>query len=341
MIYPAKYNGINFSYDFTRKSNRLNFDLQRQKNILPSESLFYLSFFVDFDISNILIVNDVTKNTTHNINPSRTIQIGDQFVVYFLIPNNVLSIGSDVYFSVSSTDDDDTVNVIYSELYKIQSNDYLDANSIHKVTAYNNDNRHGYFNFQTPAFGYFTIDGYWSDIFINNKVEYSYSYGRKMILSSENQIIKRLTFLDLTMYNQNLLKWLCNCENLFIDGKQYNLISDFTELAKDENSEICSLRADFVEVNQSFFAQPAMQVPTDVFPNQFFVTNGAPFVPYATLLNNISMNIDDNLELIYTTPDGYSGLQANSIDGNLMIAVPDGYEGLNLNIEGGNLMANN
>jgi hypothetical protein len=53
------------------------------------------------------------------------------------------------------------------------------------------------------------------------------------------------------------------------------------------------------------------------------------------------MNIDDNLGLIYTTPDGYSGLQANSIDGDLMIAVPDGYEGLNLNIERGNLIANN
>jgi hypothetical protein len=92
-----------------------------------------------------------------------------------------------------------------------------------------------------------------------------------MILSSENQIIKRLTFLDLTMYNQNILKWLCNCENLFIDGVQYNLISDFMELAKDENSEICSLRADFIEANQSFFAKPATQLPTDVFPNQFFI----------------------------------------------------------------------
>jgi hypothetical protein len=317
----------------------LNFDLQRQKNILPSESLFYLSFLVDFDISNILTVNDITKNTTHDINPDSTIQIGDQFLLYFKIPANALNIGSDVYFSVSSEADDGSITAIYSELYTIQSNDFLNANAIHKLTAYNNDNRHGYLTNQT--FGYFRIEGYWSDIFINNKVEYSYSYGRKMILSSENQIIKRLTFLDLTMYNQNLLKWLCNCENLFIDGVRYNLISDFTELARDENSEICSLRADFVEVNQSFFAQPSMQVPTDVFPNQFFVTNGAPFVPYATLLNNISMNIDDNLELIYTTPDGYSGLQVNSIDGDLMIAVPDGYEGLNLNIERGNLMANN
>jgi hypothetical protein len=341
MIYPAKYNGINFSYDFTRKSNRLNFDLQRQKNILPSQTIAYLFFLVDTDNSNILTVHDITKKINNIVNPESIIELEEKYVVYYSIPSNLLNVGSDVYFSMESTNENDITTIIFSELYTIQSSDYLAANAIHKLTAYNNDYRHGYLNVQTPAFGYFTIDGYWTDIFVNNKVEYSYSYGRKMILSSENQIIKRLTFLDLTMYNQNLLKWLCNCENLFIDGVQYNLISDFTELAKDENSEICSLRADFVEVNQSFFAQPAMQVPTDVFPNQFFVTNGAPYIPYATLLNNISMNIDDNLELIYTTPDGYSGLQANSIDGDLMIAVPDGYEGLNLNIERGNLMANN
>jgi hypothetical protein len=340
MIYPAKYNGINFSYDFTRKSNRLNFDLQRQKKLLPNQNLEYLFFLVDTDNSNILITHDITKKINKLINYESIIQLEDQFVVYFSIPANVLNVGSDVYFSMESTDEDNITTTIYSELYTIKSSDYLSANSIHKITAYNNDNRHGYLNSQTPAFGYFTVDGYWTDIFVNNKVEYNYSYGRKMILSSENQIIKRLTFLDLTMYNQNLLKWLCNCENLFIDGVQYNLISDFTELAKDENSEICSLRADFVEVNQSFFAQPAMQLPTDVFPNQFFINNGAPFVPYVSLLNNISMNIDDNFGLIYTTPDNYNGLQANLTDGDLIMSAPNGYEGLNLNIEGGNLIAN-
>jgi hypothetical protein len=337
MIYPAKYNGINFSYDFTRQSNHLNFDLQRVKNVLPNQSLFYLSFLVDFDFSNILTVHDVTKNTIRNLNPESTIQLGDQYVVYFLIPGSVLNIGSDVYLSASSTDDEDTITSIYSELYTIKSSDYLAANAIHKVTAYNNDNRHGYLTNQ--AFGFFKIEGYWSDIFVNNKVEYAYSYGRKMILSSENQIIKRLTFLDLTMYNQNLLKWLCNCENLFIDGIQYNLISDFTELGKDDNSEICSLRADFVEVNQSFFAQPSTQLPTDVFPNQFFMSNNTPFVPYVSLLSNVSMSINDNLELIYSTPDGYSGLQANSTAGNLIMTAPNGYENMQMNINNGNLTA--
>jgi hypothetical protein len=271
MIYPAKYNGIDFSYDFTRKSTRLNFDLQRQKNVLPNQDLAYLFFWDDSNTGNTLTVHDVTINKTYNEIPVSVTLIGSQYLVIFMIHATNLNANSDVYFSVSSKNSDSTISTIYSELYTIRGGDYLEAYSIHKVTAYNNDNRHGYLNSQTPAFGYFTIDGYWTDIFVNNKVEYAYSYGRKMILSSENQIIKRLTFFDLTMYNQNLLKWLCNCENLFIDGVQYDLISDFTELAKDDYNEICSLRADFVEANQSFFAQPATQLPTDVFPNQFFV----------------------------------------------------------------------
>jgi hypothetical protein len=302
--------------------------------------LSYLFFFADYNISNVLTVNDVTKKTYYNVNPYKTTQVGEQFVVYFSIPSNALNVGSDVYFSVTSIDDDDTVNTIYSELYTIIAWNKLSQYSISWIRGSNNDNRHGYMDGNTPAFGFFKVEGYFTDVFINNKVEYAYSYGRKMILSSENQIIKRLTFLDLTMYNQNLLKWLCNCENLFINGGRYNLISDFTELAKDDNSEICSLRADFVEVNQSFFAQPSTQPPTDVFPNQFFVTNGAPYVPYMSLLNNVSMNIDDNFDLIYTTPDNYNGLQANSTDGDLIMTTPNGYEGLNLNIEGGNLIAN-
>jgi hypothetical protein len=340
MIYPAKYNGINFSYDFTRKSNRLSFDLQRQKNVLPSQDLEYLFFEDDSNTGNTLTVHDVTLNKTYNEPPLSVTPVGSRYLVVYMIHAANLNVNSDVYFSVSSTNSDSTISTIYSELYTIRDGDYFEAYSIHKVTAYNNDNRHGYLNSQTPAFGYFIIDGYWTDIFANNKVEYEYSYKRKMLLSSENQIIKQLTFLDLTMYNQNILKWLCNCENLFIDGVQYNLISDFTELAKDDYNETCSLKADFVEANQSFFAQPSTRPPMDVFPNQFFVTNEAPFVPFNSLLDNVSMSIDENNGLIYTTPDNYNGMQANSTDGDLIMTAPNGYEGMNLNIEEGNLIVN-
>ena len=93
----------------------------------------------------------------------------------------------------------------------------------------------------------------------------------KKILSSENNIAKRLTFVNLSMYQQNLLKWLCNCENLLIDGVQYELISDFTELLSDENSEVKDLRADFIPTNQSFFGNGSGIAPQNVFPTEFFM----------------------------------------------------------------------
>jgi hypothetical protein len=191
MIYPAKYNGIDFSYDFTRKSYRLNFDPQRSKNVLPAQDIAYLFFWDDSNTGNELTVHDVTHNQTHNETPISITPVGSRYLVIYMIHATNLGANSDIYFSISSTNNDSTISTIYSELYTIKSVDYLASYSIHKVTAYNNDNRHGYLNNQTQAFGYFTIDGYWTDIFVNNKVEYSYSYGRKMILSSENQIIKR------------------------------------------------------------------------------------------------------------------------------------------------------
>ena len=93
-------------------------------------------------------------------------------------------------------------------------------------------------------------------------------------MSSENNIAKRITFVNLSMYQQNLLKWLCNCENLFIDGVKYELISDFTELLADENSEIKDLRADFVEAEQSFFATGSSLAPKKQAEN--FFLNNAP-----------------------------------------------------------------
>jgi hypothetical protein len=157
---------------------------------------------------------------------------------------------------------------IYSEIYEIKSTTFLLQNEVCKIISSNNDNRHGYLTKQ--AFGYFKFSKLKSDIFLNKKTEYEYSYSRKKILSSENQLGKRFTFLDLTAYNANLLKWLCNCEKLIIDGTEYELISDFTELESDPNSEILNLQADFVEVNQSFFGSSTADVPANIFTNQFF-----------------------------------------------------------------------
>ena len=259
MIYPSKYNGINFSGDFNRSSERYNFGAQRVKNWLPiDKEIKYLSFFVDVVVEPTNVKLYAVGTSFLEINPDSLLVANGGFIYFFKIAANLLTEG-DFHFKLYIDG-----AVIYSEIYNCQ----LTNSEVCQIIASNADNRHGYLTNQ--AFGFFKFSKFKSDIFLNKKTEYNYSYSRKKILSSENQIGKRFTFLDLTAYNANLLKWLCNCENLSIDGTSYQLISDFTELESDPNSEIISLQADFVEVNQSFFAIGTDNIPTNIFTNQFF-----------------------------------------------------------------------
>ncbi len=261
MIQPAKYNGINFSYDINRESEMFDFDRQRLKNILPAGvEIKYLSFFASgylTEPSPILSV-DGTALDFHSVEA-----IGDNFIFYFVIPSTLLVENSSVQFYVEVG-----TEKIYSEIYKVRSVEWMLQNEIMSLTAYNNDSRFGYLTNQ--AFGFFNYSKVGSDFFATEKKEYEYSYSRKLVLSAENQICKRFSFHNLTMYNQNLLKWLCNCQNLYIDGIAYQLISDFSESLNDKSSEILDLTADFVEVNQSFFSAGNTKPATDIFNKEFF-----------------------------------------------------------------------
>jgi len=266
MIEPAKYNGINFSYDINRESEFFDFDRQRVKNILPfGAEIKCLSFFISG-----YLVEPVPTLTIENIGASSenvafdsVETIGADFIFYFLIANDKLIENSNVRFILNCGGEK-----LYSEIYQCRSIYWMTRNGVISITAYNNDNRFGYLANQ--SFGFFNYSQIGSDFFLTKKKEYEYSYSRKLILSAENQIGKRFRFHNLTMYNQNLLKWLCNCQNLFIDGVKYQLISDFSESMNDEHTELKDLQADFVEVNQSFFGKGNIKPATDVFTKEFF-----------------------------------------------------------------------
>lgn len=271
MIQPAKYNGINFSYDFNRESQRYNFDAQRLKNTIQRNTeIKYLSFLSDSRdpfISAILTAKSEGSDVV--IGSYSDLEITGGILIFFKIPANTLNLSEDTYFKLDVTTGGSGTDTIYSEYFIVKDLASSLNNEICQIIASNNDDRHGFLTNQ--AFGFFKFSKLKSDIFLTKKVEYEYSYSRKKILSAENQIAKRFTFHDLTMYQANLLKWLCNCEKLYIDGVQYQLISDFTELESDDNSEILSLKADFVEVTQSFFGSPSTKVPKNIFINNFFM----------------------------------------------------------------------
>lgn len=272
-IFPAKYNGINFSYDINRESEKYDFDAQRLKNTIKRDGeIKYLSFLsnqTDPLISATLTAKSDGVDVV--IYSDSEVEVTDGLLIFFKILTNTLNLSNNTYFQLDVVTEGGGTDTIYSECFIVKNFIGPTDNEICHITAFNNDARHGYLTYAYPAFGFFKFSKLNSDIFINKKTEYEYSYGRKKILSSENNIAKRITFVNLSMYQQNLLKWLCNCENLFIDGVKYELISDFTELLADENSEIKDLRADFVEAEQSFFATGSQTAPTNVFTGEFFM----------------------------------------------------------------------
>jgi len=261
MIQPAKYNGINFSDNISRESEFFDYSKQRVRNILPAGiEIKYLSFeFSGYGTQ----PTPILKANETSISHDSVAAVGANFIFYFKIGSTILVENTDVKFTVETT-----TEKIYSEIYKVRSEKWMLQNEIISFAAYNNDSRFGYLTNQ--AFGFFSYSQVGADFFLTEKKEYDYSYSRKLVLSAENQICKRLTFNNLTMYQQNLLKWLCNCQNLLINGVSYQLISEISELSNDENSEIKSLRADFVEVNQSFFSSGNTKPALDVFNNEFF-----------------------------------------------------------------------
>ena len=268
MIQSAFWNGIDFSGNFNRENSLFNFETQRVKNIIPRGEFGKLCFLTDDDEFARVEITDLTNGGVNTVLGTYIITYNLRYVFFFdFVPTNFI-IDTDVFFTFYAGE---SSAPIHSEIYRVKSPTYLIENRIAKLTAYNNDARRGFATSTNPAFGFFQTTGFNEDIFVNSKTEYEYSYGRKKILSSENNIAKRITFVNLSMYQQNLLKWLCNCEKFFIDGVQYEIISDFTELLSDENSEVKDLRADFIPINQSFFGNGSTTPPQNVFPTEFFM----------------------------------------------------------------------
>lgn len=293
MLKTALHNGINFTGSANRASGLINFGLNSSKNIIPRDvNIKYLLFYTNYLISQISLATLTAKSENADVEftGATLTDLATGTLIMFQIPANQLYVSKSTFFELKVNIEYDVegetitaTETIFSDVFEVQSIAKMkDAGWVH-VTAKNNDNRHGFL--ANEAFGFFQKTGFNEDVFINKKTEYEYSYGRKKILSSENNIAKRLTFKNLSTYQQILLKWLCNSEILYIDGVQYELISDFTELLADENSEVKDLRADFVEVEHSSFATGSSLVPSDEFSKEFFVWKSSK-------LNNFNNGFD-------------------------------------------------
>lgn len=269
MIKSSKYNAINFSKDFNRESKFFDSSLQRVRNIIATTangSKCFLSFeFIPATMPVSIPASTLTgvfQDGTGFIKATydRVVELTDRYIYFFEIGIDVPKKGIWYFFTRVTGYTD----ILYSEECEMILSDDIASENIVEVIASNSDETHGYLTDDYQACGFFRVSELNGKIFGCDKVEYKYSYGRSKILSSENFIKTRFIFVNLSMYQQNLLKWLCNCENLTINGVAYQLVSDFTERNKNEENEICDLQAEFVEVEQSFFEIGSAEMPTDL-----------------------------------------------------------------------------
>jgi hypothetical protein len=274
-IQPSIFNAVNFTPDFNRESKFFDVNLQRKRNIISStanSSGCYMYFYfkpavVPGAAPAVQFVLTYSDGSSASLSADRTLTMTDGYIYFFTVARSTPKAGKCTFLLTISGYTD----VCYSEECEFILATDLVTESVVEIIAYNNDETHGYISSTYKTCAFFQVHELNNKVFGNNKVEYNLSYGRKKILSSENFIKTRLTFIDLTMYQQNLLKTLCNCENLTINGVAYYLVSDFTEISKDENNEICDLRAEFIETtNPTFFAVGATQLPGNLQPSNLF-----------------------------------------------------------------------
>ena len=272
MIKAAIHNAI----DFTSGINRVGFDydplLQRQRSLMSNDGFLVFKYtpsamgaepttkFSSF-ANNGTVAEEVR---THD----HAIELDDSWILFYdlskLAKITLITPAFWVFSLKIGTE------IIFSENCECFIGDELVNNTVIKLKGYNDDFRHGYLNNTYPACGFFKFSDLNNRVFGSNKIEFKYSFGRSKILRSENFVKKRLTFVNLTMYNQNLLKFLCNCQNFFINGVQHQIVSDFTEINKDPLNELCDLQAEFIETGITYFDFGAYEKPSEIIPKNLF-----------------------------------------------------------------------
>lgn len=246
------YNAVDFSDLFTRESLFFNPNLQRVKNIIAPVtgclSFEYIPGIMPESTPVATLTSHLSNGTTTTINQSHTVELIDRFVFLFQI-SDIGLIAGDCDFKVTVEGSND---VAYSEKCEAYELADFPANNLVRIIACNNDMRYGYISSTYLACGFFRVSNLNSPILASDSKEYKYSFGRSMVLSSENYLKSTFTFIQLSRYQQNLLKFLCKCNVMSINGVTYQLIGDLKEENKDPLKEVCDLSGEFVLADQSY-----------------------------------------------------------------------------------------
>lgn len=272
MIYTAIHNAINMTSDFNRVSEFFNPQLQRGKNILSSASAYLVVKFVPDTMpgsapdASLKVMQGATALVT--VTKSADVELTDSYVYFFALSffGSVNPGTYNLLIEVGGYTDK-----MYSEFFEYIPTADLISNSVATIIASNSDDLYGYLSTSHPACGFFKFSELNCNDLGADKTTYDYSYGRSIVLEPENYLKKRFTFHNLTMYQRNLLKFLCNTQGFSINGITYCKQPEFTEESKDNSNEKFSLSAEFTPIDNVLFVAGATSAPTRLDPINLFM----------------------------------------------------------------------
>jgi len=251
MVQNCAYNGIDFSSDRERVGEKwlYNYDKQRVVNKILVGSVQTFAFKLD-----------VAEDPTLPLELTYFGSLGSKTVDGFFVENS-----DNIYLFYFKMDTDLGNGVFRLQVYDEQEvyfsfSEYCEtvpsiSDELAFVTGKNNDSRYGIMG--THPFAMVLNCSRWkSKTYFADKIEYENSFGRKITLSTESNVFDRFTFLELSQYQANTLRWLSDMQTFTINGITYQRVSDW-EVISDENTEIVDMAADFARADYSEFGSSA------------------------------------------------------------------------------------
>lgn len=243
MVQNCVYNGIDFSSDRERVGEKwlYNYDKQRVVNKILVGSVQTFAFKLD-------VAEELPLELTYFGS------LGSKMVDGTLVAN------SDNIYLFDFEMDTDLGNGVFRLLnhgkQEVYFSEYCEtvpstSDELAFVTGKNNDSRYGIMG--THPFAMALNCSRWkSKTYFADKIEYENSFGRKITLSTESNVFDRFTFLELSQYQANTLRWLSDMQTFTINGVTYQRVSDW-EVISDENTELVDMAADFARADYSEF----------------------------------------------------------------------------------------
>lgn len=247
MVQNCAYNGIDFSSDRERVGEKwlYNYDKQRVVNKIlvgsvqtfafkfasEPQSTPLLTYFGSLGRKTVAGTLVANSDNIYLFDFEMDTDLGNGV---FRLQANKLKIGAS-YVAFSE----------YCEVVKSTSDE------IAFVTGKNNDSRYGIMG-ENPFAMTLNCSRWKSKTYFADKIEYENSFGRKITLSTESNVFDRFTFLELSQYQANTLRWLSDMQTFTINGVTYQRVSDW-EVISDENTELVDMAADFARADYSEF----------------------------------------------------------------------------------------